>query len=461
MTDTRTDKGAVEQVLFGVPSEKQELFLTAKGRYVAYGGARGGGKSWALRFKLTVLCLKRAGIRCLLIRRTFAELKENHINVLRMLIPASLAKYRESDKVFSFANGSILKLGYMDSESDVLQYQGQEYDVVALDEATQLTEYQFQTLKGCVRGANDFPKRMYLTCNPGGVGHAWVKRLFIDRDFRPDEKPEDYAFIQALLYDNKPLMEKDPEYEMQLRSLPDDIKTAWLYGKWDIFDGQYFKEFDRGIHVADPFVIPSHWRLYRAFDYGLDMLACLWIAVDERGNSYVYRELNEPGLIVSEAAAAIRAATPDGEKIYETYCPPDMWARQKDSGKSMAEIFVQCGIDIVAASSDRCQGWLQVKEALKIRQERDQVTGKERKVSALRIFSNCTSLIGHIPLLQFDAKNVNDVSVTPHDITHNTDALRYFCISRAHAAAPLHVCGNRFEEYKKRVLPGRKVRRKW
>lgn len=269
-------------VSFGTPSAKQEQFLTARERYVAYGGARGGGKSFALRFKLTVLCLKRSGIRCLLIRRTYAELKENHINILRAMIPITLAKYNDSDKVFSFANGSVLKLGYMDSESDVLRYQGQEYDVIALDEATQLTEYQFQTLKGCLRGANDFPKRMYLTCNPGGVGHAWVKRLFIDREYRSDENPSDYRFIQALLYDNEPLMRKDPEYEKQLKSLPEDIREAWLYGKWDVFDGQFFKEFDRELHVCDPFIIPEHWRRYRAFDYGLDMLACLWAAVDER-----------------------------------------------------------------------------------------------------------------------------------------------------------------------------------
>lgn len=445
----------------GKPNPKQDLFLKAKERYVAYGGARGGGKSWALRFKLVVLCLRKPGIRCLLIRRTYAELQENHIRILKSMIPESLAAYKSSDKVFSFANGSVLKLGYMDSENDVLRYQGQEYDIIALDEATQLTEYQFQTLKGCLRGANDFPKRMYLTCNPGGVGHAWVKRLFIDKDFRSDEDGNDYRFIQALLYDNEPLMKKDPDYEKNLKSLPEDIREAWLYGRWDVFDGQFFKEFDREIHTCEPFPIPEHWVRYRAFDYGLDMLACLWIAVDEKGEAYIYRELNKPGLIVSEAAKAIRDLTPEGEKIDVTYCPPDMWSRQKDTGKSMADLFIEGGINILAASNDRVQGWLQVKEGLAIREVRDEFTGENLRRSRLHIMKNCMELIKHLPLLQFDAKNVNDVSKVPHDITHNTDALRYFCISYFSSAKEKKPEENYFDEYKKKMLSGKRSRRRW
>lgn len=445
----------------GVPNPKQELFLTASERYVAYGGARGGGKSWALRFKLTVLCLKRPGIRCLLIRRTYAELKENHINILRGIIPETLAHYRESEKVFTFSCGSILKLGYLDSERDVLQYQGQEYDIIALDEATQLTEYQFQVLKACLRGANDFPKRMYLTCNPGGVGHAWVKRLFIDREYRVGEEAQEYRFIQALLYDNEPLMKKDPEYEKGLLSLPEDIRQAWLYGKWDVFDGQFFKEFDRDIHTCEPFPIPMHWPRYRAFDYGLDMCACLWAAVDENGDAYIYRELNEPNLIVSEAARAILSNTPENEKIQITFCPPDMWSRQKDTGKSMADIFIENGLNVTASSNDRCHGWLQVKEVLGIHEVRDNVTGEMKRTSRLHIFQNCTTLIKHLPLLQFDAHNVNDVAKNPHDITHNTDALRYFCVSWVSAAKPVSKEPTKYDLYKKRLFSGAKARHRF
>lgn len=417
-------------ICYGKPNPKQEQFLTAKERYIAYGGARGGGKSWALRFKLTILCLKKPGIRCLLIRRTYAELYENHIRELKKTIPPILACYKGTDKAFEFSNGSVLKLGYCDRDDDVDQYQGQQYDIIALDEATQLTEYQFQTLKGALRGANNFPKHMFLTCNPGGVGHSWVKRLFIDRVYRPEEDGNDYRFIPATLYDNKHLLSSDPDYEKNLLSLPEDIRAAWLDGRWDIFDGQFFREFDVTLHCAEPFDISPDWYRYRAFDYGLDMLACLWIAVDFEGNAYVYRELNLPNLIVSEAARKILEATGENENIKETYCPPDMWSRQRDSGKSAVEIFRENGLDVTKASNDRVQGWFQVKEYLKPYTAKDIFTGGEKRASHLCIMKNCKELIRNIPLLQYDVKNINDAAKQPHDITHNTDALRYFCVSR-------------------------------
>ena len=136
-----------------------------------------------------------------------------------------------------------------------------------------------------------FSPRMYFTCNPGGVGHTWVKRLFIDRDYQGNERPEDYTFIKSLVYDNKFLMDNDPDYIRTLENLPENRRKAMLDGDWDIFEGQYFPEFSRDIHVIEPFAIPSDWRRYRALDYGLDMLACYWIAVDGQNKSYVYKEL--------------------------------------------------------------------------------------------------------------------------------------------------------------------------
>jgi phage terminase large subunit len=162
------------------PNPKQVEFFLARARFVAYGGARGGGKSWAVRQKAKLLCLYYGGIRVLILRRTFPELRENHILPMRSELNG-WAAWRETDKAFSFPNGSRIVFGYCAGEQDVDQYQGQEYDVIFLDEATHFTEYQFSALTACLRGANAFPKRMYLTCNPGGVGHMWVKRLFVDR----------------------------------------------------------------------------------------------------------------------------------------------------------------------------------------------------------------------------------------------------------------------------------------
>ena len=236
----------------GRPSDKQRQFFLARSRFVAYGGARGGGKSWAVRKKAAGLAIRYPGIRILLLRRTFPELRENHILPMRADL-AGTALYRDSDKSFTFPTGSRILFGYCDGEADVLRYQGQEFDAIFLDEATQFTEFQFSTLTACLRGANPFPKRFYLTCNPGGVGHGWVKRLFIDRQYRPGERAEDYTFIPATVYDNAVLLQSDPDYLRTLKALPERQRRAWLDGCWDLFEGQYFPEFDRAVHLVRPF----------------------------------------------------------------------------------------------------------------------------------------------------------------------------------------------------------------
>ena len=198
-------------------NERQKLFFMARRRFIGYGGARGGGKTWSVRMKAMLLASRYAGIKILIVRRSFQELRDNHILPLQMEL-RDIARWKEQEKRFIFPNGSYIRFGYCSAERDVLQYQGQEFDIIFIDEATQLTEFQFQTFKGCLRGANDFPKRMYLTCNPGGVGHAWVKRLFVDRQYRGDERADDYEFIQAKVTDNPVLMEKDPEYQAWVKA---------------------------------------------------------------------------------------------------------------------------------------------------------------------------------------------------------------------------------------------------
>ena len=132
---------------------------------------------------------------------------------------AGIATYKDTDKTITFPTGSTIRFGYLDSEADIDQYQGQEYDVIFIDEATHFTELQFRMLTACIRGVNDFPKRMYLSCNPGNVGHAWVKRLFIDREYLPGENPDDYRFIPARVSDNTALLASDSGYVEMLESL--------------------------------------------------------------------------------------------------------------------------------------------------------------------------------------------------------------------------------------------------
>ncbi len=411
------------KVLIERPNPKQAEFFRAKTRFVAYGGARGGGKSWALRRKALLLCLQYPGIRVLLIRRTYPELRENHVLPLQREL-SGLAEYKETAKCFVFSNGSRIQLGYCDKESDVLRYQGQEFDILCIDEATQLSEQQFAALTMVVRGVNDFPKRVYLTCNPGGIGHHWVKRLFIDRAYRETEKPEDYTFIKALASDNKALLEKDPGYLAMLDNLPEGLREAWRDGRWDVFSGQYFTEFDPKVHVVPEFAIPRGWRRYVTIDYGLDMLAAYWIAEDAKGGCYVYREVYEPGLIVSEAAERIRRLS-EGEPKALVLAPPDLWSRQRETGKTTAEIFAEHGVYLTQTGNCRVDGWLAVKEELKVT-----VSETGEKTARLRIFPCCKNLIRCLPLLRHDERDPNDVANEPHELTHGPDALRGFCSFR-------------------------------
>lgn len=405
----------------GIPNERQKDFFASRARFTAYGGARGGGKSWALRRKLIAMCLRYDGITCLLIRRTLPELKSNHvIPFLREY--DRIITYSESERAILLPNKSKIYLGYCAADKDVLRYQGQEYDVIAIDEATQLSEFRFSVLKACLRGANDFPRRMYLTCNPGGIGHSWVKRLFVDRDFRSGEDPNDYAFIPAMVYDNPILLDADPQYLNSLKSLPPRLRDAWLYGKWDVFDGQFFPEFDQAIHVCSKKDIPTDTVRFVALDYGLDMLAALLIGIDRNGNVWVLRELCESGLTLTEAAKCVSLLA-DGQNAEFAVCSPDLWNRRQDSGKSGFEIMQAIrGMPPMRAADDRrIAGWRILREYLSAKGGHP----------FIKICEECTNLISSLPALLCDAKRPEDASGTPHKITHSPEALRYAVMSRA------------------------------
>ena len=406
---------------------KQMQFFKARGRHICYGGARGGGKSWAARVKAVMLCSRYPGLKVLLMRRTLPELRENHVRFLLPMLQG-VARYKETENCFYFPNGSILKLGYCAAEKDVYQYQGQEWDVIILEEATHFTEEQMTFLTTCNRSVReDFTARMYYTCNPGNVGHAWVKRLFIDRDYRGEENPDDYVFISASVYDNQVLMNADPGYLRTLKNLPEDLRRAMLDGDWDVYEGQYFSEWRRDLHVIEPFQIPDWWQRYRAIDYGLDRLACIWAAFDELGNAYVYRELCVSDTIVSDAARMILSA--GDEPIAATFMPSDLMGRSSQTGVSIYETFSSAGLQGTPVSNQRVPGWLNLKEWL-----HPIVNENGVKVPRLRIFSTCTELIKCIPLLRFAEKgDPSDASTEPHDITHAPDALRYLMDGRPRA----------------------------
>lgn len=408
----------------GVPNERQKQFFASRARFTAYGGARGGGKSWALRRKLVGMCLRYAGLSCLLVRRTLPELKSNHVTPFLREYGALLS-YSDSEKAIHFPNGSRIALGYCAKDSDAQRYQGQEYDVIAIDEATQLSEFRFSIFKACLRGSNDFPRRMYLTCNPGGIGHAWVKRLFVDRDFREGEDPRDYLFIPARVYDNPVLTGADPEYLRSLESLPPRLRDAWLYGKWDVFEGQFFPEFDYALHVTPPALIPSELTRFVALDYGFDRLAALLVGVDGGGNVWVIRERCESGLTLSEAAERV-AALVGRDRAEYAVCSPDLWNRRQDSGLSGVEIMQRArGMPPMRPADDRrVAGWRVLREYLT----------SDGESPFLRISSDCKELIDCLPALLCDSHRNEDASDSPHRITHAPEALRYALMSRPQAS---------------------------
>lgn len=409
--------------------DKQLKFCQSVAKYTLYGGARGGGKSFVVRHKAIQLALKYPGINILIVRRTFPELEQNHLKEFRTLL-YGIAKYNTQRREFLFPNGSLIKFGYCNTDADMDTYQGQNYEVIFMDEATHFTRYMFEKFTECMRLSGNvdvkynLKPRMYLTANPGGVGHLWVKRLFIDRQYTAFESGDDYVFIPSTVYENKFLMEYNPEYVRQLEALPEKEKQAMLYGDWNVFQGQFFEEFDEEKHVFDPdkVKIEQSWRKYRARDYGLDMTDCLWFAIDENDTMWVYKELAKPNLTVSNSGKIINDMTATYEQPYLDIAPPDMWNRNQQTGRNAADVLrIECNQYVTKANNDREIGWMMVKERLQV----NPITGYPK----LQIANTCTNLIESLKLIQHDDKKPNDCAKEPHELTHACDALRYACTS--------------------------------
>lgn len=420
------------------PSEKQMLFLTDTHRHVAYGGARGGGKSWAVDVKGMALALKYAGIKILLVRRTLEELRKNHVGPLMQMLNG-IAVYKKQEKVFCFRNGSTIALGYCDNDNDVLHYQGTEYDVIFFDEAAQLLEGWIKAINTTVRGVNDFPKRTYYTLNPGGPSHGYFKRLFIDRRFIGEENPDDYSFIQALVTDNKALMAAQPEYISNLKNLPPAQRAAWLEGRWDVFEGQFFEEFRddpahyedrRFTHVIAPFEPDPGWRIYRSYDFGYGKpFSCAWWAVDYDGVLYRILELygwtGEPNEGVKWSPdrqfAEIRKTELEhpwlrGKEI-QGVADPAIW--DASHGESIAQTAARYRVYFSKGDNERIPGWMQVHYRLQF---------DENGYARMYFFKGCDAIIRTMPMMMYSKTHVEDLDTTMED--HACDEVRYMCMDR-------------------------------
>lgn len=410
-------------------TKKQQAFIDSQAFETLFGGAAGGGKSYGHLVDGLLYALKYPKSKQIIFRSTFADLEKSLIRTSMDLYPLSIADYNSSKHTWKFKNGSIIDFGYIQYEKDVYQYQSAEYDVIRFDELTHFTEFMYTYMISRCRGANPYPKCIKSSTNPGGVGHNWVKERFIDIG-APNvihtcklETGETTTriFIPSLVQDNKFMLTYDPDYIKRLDALPEKERRALKYGDWDIFDGQFFTEFKRDIHVIEPFEIPKDWYIYFVMDYGLDKLAGYWIAVDYNNNAYVFREVYESNLLVSQARDKIKEMT--NEPIYLYLAPPDLWNRHKETGKSTADIFEEGDITLYKTNNDRIQGWLQMKEWLKpYKDEQGCMTAK------LKIFNTCKNLIRCLPQIQHDEKRVGDIANEPHELTHSVDAIRGFCV---------------------------------
>lgn len=410
-------------------TEKQEQFINSKAFETLFGGAAGGGKSYGQLIDALLYALTYPKSKQIIFRRTYPELFQSIIRASLEIYPREVCEYKESKKYWVFKNGSIIDFGYCQYENDIYQYQSAEYDVIRFDELTHWTEFMYIYLISRCRGTNGYPKHIKSTTNPGGVGHTWVKSRFIDIG-EPNKIHEitlkngqknTVIFIPSFVQDNIFMMKSDPDYINRLELLPEKEKQALLYGDWDIFEGQFFTEFKRSVHVIEPFEIPKDWYIYFVMDYGLDMLAGYWIAVDYNNHAYVFREVYQPNLLVSQARDLIKSMT--NENVYIYLAPPDLWNRHKETGKSTADIFAEGGIDLYQTNNDRIQGWLQMKEWLKIYKDEQGCD-----TARLKIFSTCKNLIRCLPQLQHDEKKIGDVATEPHELTHAPDAIRGFCV---------------------------------
>lgn len=432
-----------------LPNEKQKQFFKARAKYVAYGGARGGGKSWAVRQKARMLALRYPGIKILIVRRTYEELQENHINHLLKELKG-IAKYKENKKKFFFINGSTIKFGYCRTDKDLGQYQGSEFDVIFIDEACLLSEKQIKEITACMRGTNNFPKRTYYTLNPGGQSHGYFKRLFIDRKYEGNEKPGDYEFIQALVTDNKALMKAQPDYIDQLKALPPKLRLAWLYGRWDVFEGMFFEDFrtevdvvaaeklglspeqaydnHRFTHVIEPFEPPEDWKYYRSYDFGFGKpFSCAWWTIDYEGIAYRILEYygctetpNEGVKMPPDQQfakiAQIEKEHPylKGRKIFGV-ADPSIWDGSR--GEAIIEAAERHYLDFEPGENSRIPGWMQVHYRFAF---------DKRGKAKMYFFSNCKAAIRTLPLMMYDENKPEDLDTKLED--HAADDIRYFCM---------------------------------
>ena len=411
-----------------MPNEgPQTDFLAAAEKDVLYGGAAGGGKSFAMLIDPLRYC-HIAEHRALILRRSMPELREL-IDKSRELYPKAFkgAKFREVEKLWNFPSGAKIEFGFLERDADVYRYQGQAYSWIGFDEITHLpTEFGWNYLASRLRTTHpDLKTYLRCTANPGGVGAQWVKKRYIEAS-EPNKtfKGKDgltRKFIPALLQDN-PYLAEDGEYERMLQSLPAVQRRQLLEGNWDVAEGAAFAEFTKDVHVIPPFELPSWWERIKGLDYGYAAESCcLWAAIDPDDKTIIiYRELYRKGLTGDALADTITRMEENEIKSIPGVLDTAAWSKTGYTGPTIGEILVNKGHKLRRADKNRIAGKTQIHEHLRQREG----TGRPR----LQIFSNCVNLIKELQGIPLSTTNPEDVDTKAAD--HAYDALRYMLMSR-------------------------------
>ena len=417
---------AKEEVIFRANEGPQEDFLAAAETDVLYGGAAGGGKSYAMLVD-PLRYAHRAAHRGLIIRRSMPELREL-IDKSRELYPKAFpgCKYKEVEKLWNFPSGAKIEFGFLERDADVYRYQGQAYSWIGFDEITHLpTEFSWNYLASRLRTTDaDIIPYMRCTANPGGVGATWVKKRYIDPQ-TPDTSFEGAdgltrKFIPARLQDN-PYLARDGRYEKMLQALPPTQRQQLLEGNWDVAEGAAFTEFETLSHIITPFEIPLHWERIKGIDYGYaSESACVWGAVDPSdGTLIIYRELYKKGLLGTELGDILTNMEMEDPFSVPGVLDTSCWSRTGTTGPTVGETLQRAGHKLRRADKNRIQGKIQIHEYLKIKQ-----SGRPR----LQIFNTCPNLIRELQSIPLDKSNPEDVNT--HAPDHAYDALRYLIMSR-------------------------------
>ena len=437
-----------QEIIFQPNKGPQTQFLSADEREVLYGGSAGGGKSYAMLAD-PVRYFNNPNFRGLLVRKTTEELREL-ISVSKQLYPKAIPniKFLERDKTWVAPSGATLWLSYLDRDDDVTRYQGQAFSWIGFDELTQWsTPFAWDYLRSRLR-TSDTSLSIYMraTTNPGGAGHQWVKKMFIDpaphgqafwatnietgktltmpKGHSQEGKPLfKRRFIPATLFDN-PYLADDGVYEANLLSLPEHQRKQLLEGNWDVNEGAAFTEWNRSIHVVEPYNIPNSWAKFRACDYGYgSYTGVVWIAVTPAEQLVVYRELYVSKVLASDLADMVLEAEQDDGTIRYGVLDSSLWHKRGDTGPSLAEQMIIKGCRW--RPSDRSRGSrVAGKNEIHRRLQIDEFTNEPRLV----FFNSCVNIISQLPALPLDKNNPEDVDTKSED--HLYDALRYGVMTR-------------------------------